>query len=121
MTARAKQRRVGGERSLPARSRARSRAAAPSALDPAAFSRVAKGLAEATRFEVLALIAAEPGISCGQIVERFPLSQPAISHHLKLLQDAELVTVRREGKHGLYTLQPARVRAFASELRRRLL
>ena len=36
--------------------------------------------------------------------ERFPISRPAISRHLKLLMDADLISVRRMGKENLYRL-----------------
>ncbi|MPZ98435.1 MAG: metalloregulator ArsR/SmtB family transcription factor [Dehalococcoidia bacterium] len=64
--------------------------------------------------------------SVGEVVERFGLTQPAISQHLKVLRDAGLVTVRREGQRRYYAAAPegmAELRAFlerywAAELRR---
>lgn len=37
-------------------------------------------------------------LSCGQIGSRFRLSQPTISHHLKILTDAGLVRIRQAGQ-----------------------
>ena len=45
-------------------------------------------------------------ISVGDLVERLGLSQPTVSKHLKVLREAELVTVREEGQHRYYTLDP---------------
>jgi DNA-binding transcriptional ArsR family regulator len=39
------------------------------------------------------------------------ISQPAVSQHLKVLLDARLVTVRAEGTHRIYALDPAGVDA----------
>ncbi|UCH78788.1 MAG: winged helix-turn-helix transcriptional regulator [Candidatus Coatesbacteria bacterium] len=43
-------------------------------------------------------------LSVGEIVERFHLSQPAISHHLRVLRQAGLVTAEKEGTTVYYTL-----------------
>jgi ArsR family transcriptional regulator len=40
-------------------------------------------------------------------VDRFELSQPTISHHLKALRDAGLVTVYRRGVWAYYAVDPA--------------
>ena len=63
-----------------------------------------KALADSTRFRIVQELARYDELSCTQIVERFSLSQPTISHHLKLLVDAELVEVRTEGKHRWLSL-----------------
>jgi DNA-binding transcriptional ArsR family regulator len=39
-------------------------------------------------------------------VERLELSQPGVSKHLKVLREAGLVAVRRDGKRRLYALRP---------------
>jgi ArsR family transcriptional regulator len=60
---------------------------------------VLKALADATRFRMVQEIAGAGELSCGQIGERFPLSQPTISHHLRILVSAEILTVRSEAQH----------------------
>lgn len=42
------------------------------------------------------------GVRVGEITERTSLSRPAVSHHLKILKDAGLVRVRREGTKNYY-------------------
>ena len=44
------------------------------------------------------------GIRVGEITEKTHLSRPAVSHHLKILKDAGLVNVRREGTSNYYYL-----------------
>ena len=46
------------------------------------------------------------GIRVGEITRRTNLSRPAVSHHLKLLKDAGVVKVRREGTRNYYYLDP---------------
>ncbi len=43
-------------------------------------------------------------LSVNQIASGTPLSRPAISHHLKVLRDAGLVAVRREGTQRFYRI-----------------
>jgi len=41
-----------------------------------------------------------------QFAELFPLSQPTVIHHLKVLDESGLLLSRKEGRTRLYTLQP---------------
>ena len=53
------------------------------------------------------MIAENPiGIRVGEITKRTNLSRTAVSHHLKLLKDAGVVKVRREGTRNYYYLDP---------------
>lgn len=53
--------------------------------------------------------------SAGEIAAAFDISWPAISRHLRLLKEAELVTERRAGRTRLYTLnRPAIKRIFGT-------
>ena len=75
-----------------------------------------KALADPSRLDILWLIAAqeEPICAC-DVVDRIPLSQPTISHHLKVLVDAGLITVSRRGVWAYYTLEP-QGRAFVQAI-----
>jgi ArsR family transcriptional regulator, arsenate/arsenite/antimonite-responsive transcriptional repressor len=66
-----------------------------------------RALGDATRFEIFRLIAAQPRPVCVcDVVDRFDLTQPTISHHLKVLRDAGLVTVSRRGVWAYYAADP---------------
>ena len=43
----------------------------------------------------------------GDLVTELGISQPTVSKHLKVLRDHGLVTVREEGQHRFYHLDPA--------------
>lgn len=66
-----------------------------------------KALGDATRLEIFRLIAAqrEPVCVC-DVVDRFEVSQPTISHHLRILREAGLVTVSRRGVWAWYAADP---------------
>lgn len=63
-------------------------------------------LADPVRRDILAMLAAREH-SAGDIAERFPISQPAVSRHLKVLREAGLTDVRVEGQRRIYVLTPA--------------
>ena len=66
-------------------------------------------IADPTRRELLALLA-EGEIAAGDLADRFPVSRPAISRHLRVLREAGLVRSRTEGRRRLYALDPAPLR-----------
>ena len=77
-----------------------------------------KALADATRLQMLGLLlAAQENTLCACHIEaRFDLSQPTISHHLKVLRDAGFVTSERRGSWVFYQLDRASL-AFLDEFR----
>ena len=62
-----------------------------------------RALSDRTRREILRLLSARPH-TVGALVERFDLSQPAISRHLAVLRQAGLVLAERQGQNVVYTL-----------------
>jgi ArsR family transcriptional regulator, arsenate/arsenite/antimonite-responsive transcriptional repressor len=68
-----------------------------------------KALADPARVRLLALIAAhEGGEACVcNLVEPLGLSQPTVSHHLKILLDAGLLERDRRGSWNYYRVVPA--------------
>ncbi len=66
---------------------------------------VARALADHTRRDILRLITDHED-TVTSIATQFPISRPAISQHLRVLQDADLVTVRREGTRRYYSARP---------------
>lgn len=68
-------------------------------------------IADATRRDILQLLLERhqqaEEISVSEIVAQLEFSQPTVSKHLKVLREAELVTVREEGQHRFYSLDPA--------------
>ena len=62
-----------------------------------------KALSDPIRREILTLLKAGR-LSAGQIAEKFPVSGAAISKHLSILKDADLIRDAREGKFIFYEL-----------------
>jgi ArsR family transcriptional regulator len=63
----------------------------------------AKAIADETRQKIMSLCCCKQ-LSVGDIVQHMGVSQPTVSHHLKILRDAGLVRVERRGKEIYYTL-----------------
>src|SRR5262245_54671717 len=68
--------------------------------------KMTKALADPTRFRLLQTIAGKGETSCGELVRQFPVAQATISRHLKILTEAGLVEVRREGQFNYYRMLP---------------
>lgn len=63
----------------------------------------AKALADETRQKIMHICCCRQ-LSVNDIVEQTGVTQPTVSHHLKILRDAGLVDVERRGKEIYYTL-----------------
>jgi len=63
-------------------------------------------LAEPTRRTILEMLATSGRLSATDIYERFDVSHPAISQHLKILRDTNLVTVEKKAQQRLYRINP---------------
>jgi ArsR family transcriptional regulator len=73
-------------------------------MDVRALAQALKALGDPRRLRMAQEIAAAGELSCGQVAERFDLSQPTISHHLRKLVDAGVLTVREAGQHRFISI-----------------
>jgi len=89
-------------------------------MDDRELVRALKALADPTRFRMVQEVAAAGELSCGQIAEHFDVSQPTISHHLKILGDADILVRRSEGKHHFTSVNQALLKRLTELLPARL-
>ena len=66
-------------------------------------------LADPTRAKIIDVLATR-GRTVNEIVEIFPISQPSVSRHLRILREAGLVAVRAAGRQRIYRLDPRPLR-----------
>jgi len=69
-------------------------------------------IADASRRRMLARLAQGPATT-GQLADLLPISRPAVSQHLRLIQAAGLVTSRTVGRHRWHELRPDALLAVA--------
>jgi len=55
-------------------------------------------------------------LTCSQICEKFPQSQPTISHHIKTLAEAGLVKCRKEGQFHVISVDEVVLASFAADI-----
>lgn len=81
----------------------------------ASASALHAALADPTRESIVRLLA-EGERSVGEIAARLPVSRPAVSKHLRLLEAAGLVRFRSEGTRNVYALDPDALAALRDEV-----
>ena len=88
------------------------------ATQAADLARLLKALADPTRLRLVSMVAAhEGGEACVcDLTEPLGLTQPTISHHLKVLVENGIFTRRKRGVWAYYALVPAALDALSSVL-----
>lgn len=70
------------------------------------YLKVFRALSDRTRLEILSLLNDGEKCAC-KLLEKLSISQPTLSHHMKILCDSGLVKSRNEGKWVHYSIDPA--------------
>ena len=73
-------------------------------------------LGDPTRQQIMMLLSRER-LNVGELAERFRLTRPAISHHIKVLVHAGLLIQDRDGRERVYRVDTARCRRFVDRLK----
>jgi ArsR family transcriptional regulator, arsenate/arsenite/antimonite-responsive transcriptional repressor len=80
------------------------------------LARAFAALADPARLRLLSLVAAAPEVCACELVEPLGKSQPTVSHHLKVLFEAGLVTRQKRGTWVWYAVVPERLAALREAL-----
>jgi ArsR family transcriptional regulator len=75
-----------------------------------------KALADPTRVAIINFLSAADEVCVCNLTDAFELSQPTISHHLKILREAGLVDSTRRGTWSYYRLIPEAVASLRGAL-----
>ncbi len=79
---------------------------------------ICKALSDSNRLKIVQMLSDGEKCAC-KLLEAFAISQPTLSHHMKILCECGLVVARREGRWSHYSLCHAtlnRFRAFINSL-----
>lgn len=72
---------------------------------------ICKALSDSNRLEIVQMLS--EGEKCGcRLLERFEITQPTLSHHMKILVESGMVNDRKEGKWHYYSLNAETFNAF---------
>lgn len=84
------------------------------------LARIFKALGDPTRVRLVSLIARDAGEACVcDLTDPVGLAQPTVSHHLKVLVDAGLITREQRGRWSYYRVVNETLDGLADALRRR--
>jgi ArsR family transcriptional regulator, arsenate/arsenite/antimonite-responsive transcriptional repressor len=78
--------------------------------------KISKALADKTRLRIFEAISATDQMNCGQIVSMRGVTPATVSHHLKVLSAAKLITCRREGQFVYNQAVPETITAYTRAL-----
>lgn len=70
------------------------------------YAKLFRALSDETRVRVVEMLTTEKRCAC-QILDRLEISQPTLSHHMRILSDAGLVMAEKRGKWVHYAINDA--------------
>lgn len=65
---------------------------------------ILKALADETRLQIVRYLLGTEEMSCQELMKKFPLSQPTLSHHFNKLVDAHILDSQKDGVIWIYRL-----------------
>ena len=77
----------------------------PPSADAVSATEVFKALGDPIRWSIVQQMAAVDELACSTLEATLPISKPTISYHTKILTQAGLVSVRKQGRNFFYTLR----------------
>ena len=85
-------------------------------MDRSQIEKISKALADATRLKIFEAISANKNMNCGEIVSMRGVTPATVSHHLKILSEAELIACRREGQFVYSQALPETIEDYTQAL-----
>jgi ArsR family transcriptional regulator, arsenate/arsenite/antimonite-responsive transcriptional repressor len=85
-------------------------------MDRSEVEKISKALADETRLRIFEAISASERIKCGDLVSMRGVTPATVSHHLKILSEAKLITCRREGQFVYSQALPATIADYTRAL-----
>ena len=87
-------------------------------MDTKRIEKISKALADETRLRIFEAIAANGNLTCGELVSLRGVTPATISHHLKILTEAELIECRKEGQFVRSLTIPKTITEYTQSLGR---
>ena len=77
------------------------------------YVQISKALGDHNRLEIILLLTKGEQCAC-ELLKRFSITQPTLSHHMSILVLASLVDVRKDGKWSYYSINCSVLKDFRS-------
>lgn len=74
-------------------------------------SEICKALGDPKRLKIISLLTTGEQCAC-KLLKEFNITQPTLSHHMKILSEADLVSSRKEGKWTYYSIHCCQFKEF---------
>ncbi|NCB95783.1 MAG: ArsR family transcriptional regulator [Negativicutes bacterium] len=74
-----------------------------------------KALSDTNRLMIINMLSCGELCAC-EILEKFNITQPTLSHHMKILCECGLVLSRKDGKNNFYRLNELEIKGFKAFL-----
>lgn len=78
--------------------------------------KIFKALADNTRLAIIKEVIGKKEIACQELMKKFPLSQPTLSHHFNKLVDAQIFHSRKEGTLWFYSLNSSYLKKMGIDI-----
>jgi ArsR family transcriptional regulator len=85
-------------------------------MDRARIEKISKALADETRLFIFESIGAHPELTCSQIVDLKGVTPATVSHHLKILAEADLISCERKGQFVFSRINPRTIGEYTKAL-----
>ena len=85
-------------------------------MDAKKIEKISKALGDETRLRIFEEIAAQKNLTCSELVKLQGVTPATISHHLKILADAELIECRKQGQFVHSRTLPETIAEFTESL-----
>ena len=87
-------------------------------MDRAQIEKISKALGDKTRLQIFEAISTQRGMKCQDLVAMRGVTPATVSHHMKILADANLIRCRREGQFVFSEAVPETIASFGEALRK---
>jgi ArsR family transcriptional regulator, arsenate/arsenite/antimonite-responsive transcriptional repressor len=75
------------------------------------FATISKALSDPNRLQIIQMITDQERCAC-KLLEHFNISQPTLSHHIRILSDCNLINTRKDGKWSHYSMNMDTMEAY---------
>jgi ArsR family transcriptional regulator len=79
------------------------------------FAQICKALSDPNRLQIIQMITDQERCAC-KLLEHFNISQPTLSHHMRILSDCGLIRTRKDGKWSHYSMNMDTMTTFKKQV-----